>query len=296
MQTSKLTDTSQVHLGWVLAVVQLKFENSELSQKLMLTSERHNAGLKPGRGWVPRLVRESLSADTSAGSQSQVALLAKASLLSMEAIHQVVQAWQRQGRPLSEVYLDGIAPGARLLGEWWTADTISFVDCTIAMSRLHRLMYDCSAEFLAAGSAQPNGFSVLLMTEPGSQHSLGIFMLSEFFKQAGWHVTLAAPPHLGDFRRYFQSDWFDAVGLSLSSDRYLDDMAKLLPELMAESVNSRLQVFVGGPMSELAPEKLTWPGTLFLRENAQKTVEILTQAMHFAGPSSFTPEQNLDGI
>jgi hypothetical protein len=104
-------------------------------------------------------------------------------------------------------------------------------------------------------------------------------MLSEFFRRAGWHVTLAAPQDMADFKRHFHVDWFDAVCLSIASDRHLESIASALPELMGESVNSRLKLYVGGPMAQAVPAQLSMPGAQVLGHNALQTVEVVTEAV-----------------
>lgn len=92
-------------------------------------------------------------------------------------------------------------------------------------------------------------------------------------------MTLAAPQDISDFKRHFQTDWFDAVCLSIATDRHLEDIAGVLAELMAESVNSRLRLYVGGPMTQFAPDQLKFPCAQVLNHNALKTVEVVTEAV-----------------
>jgi len=242
-------------------------------------SEGQSSAQQKGVASGPRLVGGTRFSKTNGLDPAQIELLAEASLKSLEETRKVIIAWQRQGQTLADIYLNGIAQSAKVLGERWLSDEMDFVDCTIAFSRLHRTLHEFSAEFLLEGCTEPNGFSVLLMSEPGSQHGFGIFMLSEFFRRAGWHVTLAAPQDMSDFKRHFQTDWFDAVCLSISSDRHLEDIAMALPELMQESVNSRLKLYAGGPMAQFAPEQLNMPQAVVLNHNALKTVEVVTQAV-----------------
>jgi methylmalonyl-CoA mutase cobalamin-binding subunit len=144
---------------------------------------------------------------------------------------------------------------------------------------MQQLLHDFSSEFLQEAPQKANGWSLLLMTEPGAQHSLGLFMLSEFFKRAGWLVTVGVPQDVIEFKRLFQSDWFDAVGISVSSDRHLDTLAALLPKLREGSDNLDLHVFVGGPMAYVAPERLQGLAAVVLAEDAPATVALITQAM-----------------
>jgi methanogenic corrinoid protein MtbC1 len=263
----------------VIVVAQYKFEKSSASHTEHIAQQGFMPKLNFGLGVSPRLVGGKSFDDKPALDQIQIARLADASLHSIEKTRQILRAWHRQGHLLADIYIGGIAPAARLIGERWLADQFDFVHCTIAHSRLHQILYEFSAEFLSEAYAEPNGLSLLLMSEPGSQHGLGVFMVSEFFRQAGWTVTLAAPQDIAEFRRQFHSDWFDAVALSISTERHLDAVSKAVAELQVSAFNPNLQIFVGGPQACLAPDKLNWPGTHLLNVNAQQAVAAVTQRM-----------------
>ena len=260
-------------------MAQYKYEKSSASH----TEHSAQPGLKPklnfGMGVSPRLVGGTSFDDKPALDHTQIERLADASLHSIEKTRQILRAWHRQGHLLSDIYIGGIAPAARLIGERWTADEFDFVHCTIAHSRLHQILYEFSTEFLSEAYSEPNGLSLLLMSEPGSQHGLGVFMVSEFFRRAGWTVTLAAPQDIAEFKRSFHSDWFDAVALSISTERHLDAVSKAVAELQVSAVNPNLQIFVGGPQACHAPDKLSWPGSHLLNVNARQAVEAVTQMM-----------------
>jgi methanogenic corrinoid protein MtbC1 len=180
---------------------------------------------------------------------------------------------------LADIYIRGIAPCARLTGDWWTDDQLDFASCTIVCAHLQQLLHEFSAEFLQEAPQPASGWSLLLMTEPGAQHSMGLFMLSEFFKRAGWSVVMGVPQDMAEFKRLFHSEWFDAVSISVSTDRYLDTLAGLLPSLCKGSDNLGLRLFVGGPMAHAAPERLRGMGAELLAEDALTTVAHITQAM-----------------
>jgi len=263
----------------VIVVAQYKFEKSSASHTEHIAPQGFMPKLNFGLGVSPRLVGGKSFDDKPALDQIQISRLADASLHSIEKTRQILRAWHRQGHLLADIYIGGIAPAARLIGERWLADQFDFVHCTIAHSRLHQILYEFSAEFLSEAYAEPNGLSLLLMSEPGSQHGLGVFMVSEFFRQAGWTVTLAAPQDIAEFKRHFHSDWFDAVALSISTERHLDAVSKALAELQVSAFNPNLQIFVGGPQASLAPDKLSWRGTHLLNVDARQAVEAVTQRM-----------------
>lgn len=265
--------------GEVVVVAQFKFEKAAVSQNKRWTFESQASKVNFRLGASPRLVAGTTFDQKLALDHRQVVLLADASLKGMDETREILMGWHRQGRPLADIYLNGIGPAAQLLGERWTSDEMDFVHGTIAFSRLHQILHEFSAEFLSEGCAEPNGLNLLLMSEPGSHHGLGIFMLSEFFRHAGWSVTLCAPQDMAEFKRVFQSDWFDAVTLSISSDRHLDAVGQTLSDILPLVVNPNLKVYVGGPMAPIAPQRLRWPGTHLLNEKADQAVVTVTQSI-----------------
>lgn len=227
----------------------------------------------------PRLVGGTDFIGKSALDAAQVQILAQACLQGVEAARQVLYGWQRQGQTLADIYVQGIAPCARLFGEWWSADKLDFATTTIVSSHLQQLLHDFSSEFLQEAPQVSNGWSLLLVTEPGAQHSMGLFMLSEFFKQAGWLVTVGVPQDVSEFNHLCHSDWFDAVGVSISTDRHIDNLATLLPRLKEGSANPNLCLFVGGPMAMLEPARLQVIPAEVVAEEAPATVQWLTKRL-----------------
>lgn len=278
-------------------MAQFKFKQTKTSGIPVWETEAKDFKSIYSLGSSPRLVGGTTFSELVALDQSQVALLTQAAIKSMEETRKILMKWRSQGHSLKDTYLFGITGSARLIGELWSRDAMDFVNVTIALSRLHRVMHEFSQEFLSEGNAESNGLSLLLMTEPGSQHGLGVFMLSEFFRQAGWRVTLASPQDIVDFKRIFLSDWFDAVVLSISTDRQIDAVAKSLVELSNTTANPNLKIYVGGPMAQVSPEAINWDGTLLLQTDAAQTVEIVTQNAFAPSPAEVAhPIEHFDNI
>ena len=201
--------------------------------------------------------------------------LARACLQSAEAALVQVQRWRDAGHDLEDIYLCGIVPCARLLGHWWSCDLSDFAQVTIASANLQRLLHRLSADFCAPGDEHSKGLSVLLATEPQSQHTMGAFMLGEFFRRRGWGVQLLTPHDIDDVLAHLRRDWFDAIGLSVSTGRQLHALERLMPRLRAESPNERLCVLVGGPMALSDPQALQDLGVDLVGSDARETVNLL---------------------
>lgn len=229
----------------------------------------------PGRASAPR----GLSMQAHAGDfpLAELERLAQACLAGLEPALEQVDGWRMQGHGLEEIYLHGVAPCARLLGHWWVCDSADFGQVTIASTNLQRVLYRLSEEFCGPGADHPSGLSLLLVTEVQAQHTLGAFMLSEFFRRHGWSVQMLNPQDAQDALLHLRRDWFDALGLSISTQRQVHALAQWLPELRAQSPNPGLCVMAGGPMAALDPRSLKALGVDLLCGDALDAVHRVTQ-------------------
>lgn len=201
-----------------------------------------------------------------------VLALTRASLQDMHSTSLCLSDWLRRGWSIEDIYLHGIVTAARLQGLWWLRDQLDFSALTVGCSRLHRMLYELSPVFLA--DAQPTqDATVLLLPEPDSQHTMGLFMLSEFFRRAGWHSLLLQPHDLSDTLRIVSSHWVDVMAISVSSDRHLDHLGQLIAQVRQHSPNPNMQIIAGGPMATEMPDALMDLGIDWLGSDAKSTVE-----------------------
>lgn len=248
-----------------------------------MTSEATNSPRPPpGHASDSRSFRTSRApSDSACFSPDDHTLLARASLERFEVALDLVESWRKAGHSLEDIYLEGVAASARLLGHWWSCDDADFAQVTIGSTNLQRLLHWYSDEFCAPGADQPTGLQVLLCTEPRAQHTMGAFMLGEFFRRRGWRVQPLLPQDIPDILAQLRRDWFDAVGLSLSSTRQLDVLAEALPRLREEAPNPDLRILVGGPLAHAHPESLRNLGVDLVSGDARATVDHL-QALAIA--------------
>lgn len=148
------------------------------------------------------------------------------------------------GVSLDDLHAELLEPAARRLGELWEDDTVDFVDVTIGVSRLQRLVH------LFEGLDQVPGYDekrrVLLACAPGEQHSLGSTIVQKFLRSSGWHVWTCTSPRIEEPAEIAAREWFAVVGFSVSSDLHVDALAAAIARLREVSVNPRIGVMVGG--------------------------------------------------
>ncbi len=156
--------------------------------------------------------------------------------------------------PLEAVYLELLAPAARRLGEMWVEDSCDFTAVTLGLGRLHRVLRELSAEVRMPRDEGLPANRILLMAVPGEQHTFGLSMVMEFFRQAGWLVWHDPPDSARRLMTLVRDQWFDVVGLSIGSERHVPALAGMVRDLRRHSDNPSLLVVVGGPLAATDPE------------------------------------------
>jgi len=171
-----------------------------------------------------------------------------------------VEARRAGGMALDMVYLDLLAPAARLLGERWSDDQIDFTQVTLGLWRIQQVMYDLSPSFQRPADAPAHGRRALLVSMPGSQHSLGLFMVAEFFRRAGWAVWSDPLASVDDLLHAVHTEWFDVIGFSIGTERQAGELASVILRARAASRNAGVAVLVGGPLVRVSPESVAQLG------------------------------------
>jgi methanogenic corrinoid protein MtbC1 len=92
------------------------------------------------------------------------------------------------------------------------------------------------------------------MGAPGEQHTLGVRIVEQFLTRAGWSVSLGLSSSPDEITDLVASEWFGVVGLTLSSETRVDQLATAIRSVRAASCNRSIGVMVGGPMFLQNPE------------------------------------------
>ncbi len=203
---------------------------------------------------------------------SEIDQLTSLSLESGGDMHPLVAEWQERGIDLADIYLKGIAEAAKVLGRLWETDRLDFASVTVGGSNLLRLLYDLSPQFLAK-SAPSLQATAMLLSEPGTQHTMGMFILSEFFRKAGWYTLVEQPSPDIDFLRLLSTHWVDVLAFSISTDRELHSLMGLVKQARLISPNPQMVVIAGGPLASLEPHLLANIGFDWLSSSVSETIE-----------------------
>ena len=165
-----------------------------------------------------------------------------------------VEAFRTEGVPLDRIYLDLLAPAARHLGTMWEADECDFTQVTVGLWRIQQLLYDLSPAFQSDVEYGVSSRRAMLVPAPGSQHTLGLFMVAEFFRRSGWDVWGEPSAVMPDLLNAVRTEWFDLIGISVGAEFQIEGLSSVILALRRASRNPGVRVLLGGPMASLHPD------------------------------------------
>lgn len=153
-----------------------------------------------------------------------------------------------RGLTLDAVMIELLGPAARLVGEQWERDEVSFVDVTIAVSRMQQVVRELSPPNHAPFQSN-NPRAAFLLPSIGEDHSFGLLVVGEIFQRAGWSVSGCLPVTLGELSEAVSCRSYAVVGFSISRDALIDRLASDIKLVRSVSRNPDVVVIVGGRLA-----------------------------------------------
>ncbi len=246
-------------------------ESSALSFNLETNASSHGVGglllhtLKQGAQHAP-VMHGRLD-------MKHVQALCQASLQGAQQSSELVHGWLAAGVDIEDVYLEGITPAARLMGQWWCDDVLDFASASLGHARLRHLLFELSPVFLKNASGQAKGLSCCVVGAFQTQHTMGSFMLSEFFRRTGWQVNLLECDSAEELLKKLASDWYDLLAISLSCEQQLPEIRRSIKAIRQSSANPQIQIMAGGPLLNTRPDMLLNLGVEVVAEDARVAQE-----------------------
>jgi methylmalonyl-CoA mutase cobalamin-binding subunit len=137
-----------------------------------------------------------------------------------------------------------VPEAARILGDQWLADQISFVQVTLGTERLQgvvRLVDTMLSETFCA-AATP---SALVLVPEAEQHTLGAHVLALRLRLQGFRAAVRVAPTAGDLTQLVAANRFDLALVSIGCTAALDSGVGLVRTLKLLS-RGEMWVFAGG--------------------------------------------------
>ena len=205
------------------------------------------------------------------------------------AINYILRLKQR-GLPLDKMFVELLEPAARYLGKLWDDDRCDFLDVTLGVARLQKLlaMFNDTHKTTASGDMR----RAITATTAGEQHRFGLAMVDKFLRAAGWQVRSEEALTPGSLAAAVQSEWFAVAGITLSCESRLDVLADMIKTIREQSCNRSIGVMVGGPIFNKNPELAKRVGADATALNAPAAV-ILAQKLFDLGAGSRVQTSNV---
>jgi methanogenic corrinoid protein MtbC1 len=152
------------------------------------------------------------------------------------------------GMGVDSIVLELIPRIARKLGDQWLSDSLSFTEVTIATGRLQKLIYSLDHLFQETRTHAATTHTILISAAPGSHHTLGPLILSNYFNWAGWNVLSESAPTQQYIEKTVASKSLTAIAISVADYDQLDQLPALIQSIRNKSLNPAIIVLTGGSL------------------------------------------------
>jgi methanogenic corrinoid protein MtbC1 len=206
---------------------------------------------------IPRLVQAHRVSLTDADLDSQGPGVSPKQLATFVALSksshssettQFIDELLHQGITTDRIFLELIAPAARQLGQMWEQDLCDFTEVTCGLVRMHEITHRLGFEYQNGPQLGGDVQRIMLASAPGSQHFLGMTIVSDFFRKAGWDVVIEISLSETELVHAVSNEWFDVIGISCATEAQLKTLPSLIRALKAASGNPEPGVLLGGPI------------------------------------------------
>jgi methanogenic corrinoid protein MtbC1 len=202
----------------------------------------------------------------------------------LEAAAAYVMVLRDRGLSMDTLVIELLEPTARHLGDMWDRDECDFIDVTLGVARLQKLLaiFNDSHDLPDLGSRR----QVFMAMTPGDQHYFGVVMVEKFLLAAGWQVKTELSGSIDEIAATTRNHWFAVAGLTAGSDRQLDNLKTTIAHVRRQSKNPAIGIMVGGPMFTANPALAAEVGADATAPNAPTAV-LVAQKLFDSGAGAY---------
>ena len=184
-------------------------------------------------------------------------LLAAFHAAAIEETHDAMEAFLRDlvrqkipAAAVADLYIPALA---RRLGDDWLDDRVSFMEVTLASSRMQGMLRAIGAAWTAdlAGPGQQG--ALLLIVVANEQHTLGAMVLLGQLRRMGVSVRLAVGPDRTELRDLLAGGLYQGVLVSAASPSRLADLRAVVQEVRRTGPDG-IVIAVGGHILQTAAD------------------------------------------
>ncbi|MEY8838459.1 B12-binding domain-containing protein, partial [Cribrihabitans sp. XS_ASV171] len=161
----------------------------------------------------------------------------------------------------------------------WVTDHATFVQVTIGAARLQSVYQGASNGGEAGHAARlidrtiPLGQSILMILPEGEDHTLGAFVAADQFRRHGLWVRVAVRLTCEELVRVVGEGHFAMVGVSVSREKAVENVARMIKYLKSE-LGGCPPVVIGGRYVALSRDIKERTGADHAARSAREAIEL----------------------
>ena len=159
-----------------------------------------------------------------------------------------VNHFLNDGLSTEDIFIDLITPAARYFGSQWDDGRMDFSQVNLGLIRLHAIANEIGFAHKDGPSSKGKVYRVIIASAPGSEHMLGTAVVADFFRKEDWQVVVAISSSANKLIQTVSNEWFDVIGLSVSIEHQLTNLADLIDQFKRTSLNPHVVILLGGPI------------------------------------------------
>lgn len=170
---------------------------------------------------------------------------------SMEAgaQEQAMDELRAQGCTSEDIADIYIPAAARLLGDEWCRDEVSFADVTIGVARLQAILRELERDLVDKLCPNGKAGSVLVIVCQDEYHTLGAMVVAGQMRRLGVSVRMSVGQTHSERMELVESNEFDMVMISASRTENLETTRNLVKNIRA-AARGDLPIVLGGTVIE----------------------------------------------
>ncbi len=183
--------------------------------------------------------------------------------------HVAIQKLRQDGVSISDIIDHVIPEVARVYGQRWADDTLSFAEVSIGSARLQECVRSLAAKNITASfskaevarrEARTGSLPRVLLIIPRSEdHTLGTFVAADQFRRFGYDVDIAIDTDAAQLTRDLLQRRYVLVGITIGARRTLASTKELV-EMIRDTVTRTTPVVVGGSFVSMETDLKTTTG------------------------------------
>jgi len=247
---SRITELFRFDVRY-LRSIESQFIDPKIRRRKDVAARREKLATIIADDIIPHLMRLHAEApiadiiDAPCPDADDVAELARIVLGSdLAAPAAYVAALRERGMSRDTLYLELLEPTAQLLGEKWSRDECDFIDVTLGVARLQKLLALFNPDHDIADISDKRW--ILMATAPGEQHQFGVRLMQDVFAASRWNVDCDYSATIESLGQAVHDQWYAMVGLTLSTGEGIGRLKTAIETVRRQLRNPGILIMVGG--------------------------------------------------